>query len=136
IGIRLWAVGKRFGYVTQAQNFRERFESPALGYMLFAVLLILLIPNLLVGVISAGKVLQPITSGAFPDLFPHERTALAGGIPPWLGGLIVSLVVLSYVFMGGLRGAVWAIFFQTLVFLIVGIVAFYLIASKLGGPAA
>jgi SSS family solute:Na+ symporter len=42
---------------------------------------------------------------------------------------------LTYVFLGGLRGAVWANTFQTLVFMCSGMVAFYLISQRLGGLA-
>ena len=31
IGTKLWYHGKRFGYSTQIQFFRDRFQSPALG---------------------------------------------------------------------------------------------------------
>ena len=44
IGIRLWVYGKRYGYVTQIQYFRDRFESNALGYLLFPILVGLVIP--------------------------------------------------------------------------------------------
>lgn len=143
IGIRLWAVGKRHGYVTQCQYFRDRFESPALGYLLFPVLVLLVIPYLLVGVIAAGKFLHSTTAGIFPALFPLPDLVLAdgtsrphplsGGVPPWLGGLVICFVVLFYVFFGGLRGAVWANTFQTIVFLVTGLIAFILISSRLGG---
>lgn len=141
IGIRMWAVGKRYGYVTQCEYFRERFNSPALGYILFPILVLLVIPYLLVGVIGAGKAIQPITAGAFPELFPVMRpdgtpSPLSGGIPPWLGMLAVCLIVLFYVFAGGLRGAVWANAFQTIVFMGTGLVAFFIIADRLGGMQA
>ncbi len=35
IGTRLWRLGKRFGYVTQVQYFRDRWESDGLGLLLF-----------------------------------------------------------------------------------------------------
>lgn len=141
IGIRLWAVGKRYGYVTQCEYFRDRFDSPALGYILFAILVLLLIPYLLVGVIASGRFMQATTAGMFPETFvmtlpngnPHPLT---GSLPLWLGSLVVCLVVLGYVFFGGLRGAVWANTFQTIVFMITGVVAFYLIAQKFGGMQA
>ena len=43
--------------------------------------------------------------------------------------LVVSLVVLSYVFMGGSRGAAFANTFQTIVFMIMGLVAFTFIIN-------
>jgi len=141
VGIRLWAVGKRHGYLTQCQYFRHRFDSNAIGYLLFPILVLLLIPYLLVGVIAAGKFIQATTKGLFPEAFPLELGngaphPLSGGIPPELGGLAISCIVLFYVFFGGLRGAVWANTFQTLVFMITGIIAFYMISSRLGGLAA
>ncbi|HUF63867.1 MAG TPA: sodium:solute symporter family protein [Verrucomicrobiales bacterium] len=138
VGIRLWAAGKRYGYVTQCAYFRDRFESPGIGYLLFPILVLLVIPYLLVGVIAAGKFLQATTAGMFPENFPKllpngDPHPLSGGIPPWLGGLVICAVVLSYVFFGGLRGAVWANTFQTIVFMATGVIAFFMIAGKLGG---
>lgn len=158
VGIKLWAVGKRYGYMTQCQYFADRFESPSFGYILFPILVLLLIPYLLVGVIAAGKFLQAMTKGMFPDTFtmpdinipekvvlvdgvekiipafskPHP---LSGAVPPWLGALVICGVVLFYVFFGGLRGAVWANTFQTIVFMVTGVVAFYMISDSLGGLA-
>ena len=134
IGIRLWALGKRHGYLTQIQFFRARFESDGLGYLLFPILVLLVIPYLLIGIIGAGKVIEPVTAGAFPDLFTHPTiSAWSGGVPPWLTGLVVCVVVLTYVFLGGSRGAAIANAFQTMVFMGMGIVAFYFVVQSLGG---
>ena len=127
IGIKVWAIGKRNGFVTQCQFFRARFESQTLGYVLFPILVGLVIPYLLIGLLGAGRVIAGLTRGAFPAL------SASGAIPPWLTGLVICLVVLTYVFFGGLRGAVWANTFQTLVFMIMGVVAFLLISQELGG---
>lgn len=129
IGIRLWAFGKRLGYVTQVQFFRERFESPWLGHLLFPVLVLLVIPYLLIGIIGAGSVMRGLTAGTFVEAFP----ATNGAIPPWLTGAVICAVVLTYVFWGGVRGAVWANTFQTLVFMGTGLVAFWMISQALGG---
>ncbi len=134
IGMRLWVFGKKYGYVTQIQYFRARFESSRIGYLLFPILVLLVIPYLLIGIIGAGKTLLPVTAGAFPAWFPNPATPQwSGGIPVWLTGLVICGVVLTYVFMGGSRGAAWANTFQTLVFMVMGIVAFVLIAKNLGG---
>ncbi len=132
VGIKLWAIGKRYGYLTQIQFFRERFESDLIGLLLFPILVGLVIPYLLTGLLGAGSVVQALTRGAMPEMF----AATAGGVPPWATGLVVSGVVLTYVFLGGMRGAAWANTAQTIVFMITGLVAFYLISSKLGGAAA
>tara|TARA_B100000963_G_scaffold157794_1_gene137290 strand:+ start:9296 stop:10870 length:1575 start_codon:yes stop_codon:yes gene_type:complete len=134
IGIRLWAFGKKHGYLTQIQFFRARFESDSIGYLLFPILVLLVVPYLLIGIIGAGKTIEPVTAGAFPTLFTNPSAPpWLGGVPPWLTGLVVSLVVLSYVFMGGSRGAAFANTFQTIVFMIMGLVAFVFIINALGG---
>lgn len=133
VGIRLWAFGKRYGYVTQIQFFRDRFESSRLGYLLFPILVGLVIPYLLIGVIGAGNTVRPVTTNAFPTLFPNVGTPWPGAVPPWLTGLVVSIVVLLYVFAGGSRGAAWANTFQTIVFMVMGLIAFCFIYNSLGG---
>jgi len=135
VGIKLWSFGKKYGYVTQIQFFRDRFESDKIGLILFPALVGLVIPYLLIGVVSAGKVIQSLTAGSFPTLFPHAAAPLDGGVPYWLGAAVICLVVLIYVFFGGVRGTAWANAFQTIVFMILGCVTFFAIADKLGGPA-
>ena len=133
IGVKLWSIGKKHGFVTQIQFFRARFESSKLGYLLFPVLVALVIPYLLIGVIGAGKTILPVTAGAFPNLFPNDNPIFHGGVPAWLSGLVICMVVLAYVFAGGSRGAAWANTFQTIVFMGMGLVAFIFIVNKLGG---
>lgn len=133
IGIKLWSFGRRHGYTTQIQFFRDRLESDRIGLLLFPILVGLVIPYLLIGVIASGTVIQTMTSGSFPDLFPTGSPGTHGGIPNWLGSLITCLVVLTYVFFGGMRGTAWANAFQTVVFMVLGILAFHVIATKLGG---
>jgi solute:Na+ symporter, SSS family len=134
IGIRLWVYGKKYGFVTQIQFFRARFDSQRIGYVLFPILVMLVVPYLLIGIIGAGKTVMPVTAGAFPDLFPNVATPqFAGGIPVWLTGMVICGVVMTYVFLGGSRGAAWANTFQTLVFMVMGLVAFVFISKSLGG---
>ncbi|MCP3914990.1 MAG: sodium:solute symporter family protein [bacterium] len=142
IGMKMWAIGKRYGYVTQIQYFRARFDSNGLGWLLFPILVALVIPYLLIGLLGAGSVMRGVTVGMFPETFagiPNPRgegMLFAGAVPPWVTGLVVCGVVLFYIFLGGLRGAAWANAMQTIVFMITGVVAFYLISDKLGGLEA
>jgi SSS family solute:Na+ symporter len=118
VGPRIWSFGKRFGYLTQIQFFRDRWDSSALGLVLFVVLMAFLLPYLLIGVMGGGTTLNQITGGLIPE---------------WLGGLIVCGVVLIYVTVGGMRGTAWVNTFQTLVFMIFGALAFYIIVKHMGG---
>lgn len=132
VGVRLWAFGRRYGYVTQIQYLRERFESPWLGTLLFPAIVGLAVPYLLVGMVGAAGVINSLTVGAFPELFASTR----GGIPGWLTSLVICAVVLHYIFYGGVRGAAWANTFQTIVFMGAGLITFIVIADRLGGMEA
>lgn len=128
VGIKIYRHGRKYGYSTQIQFFRERLESDFLGILLFPILIALLIPYLLIGVIAGGKVISVMTQGAFAA----GTISADGSLPPWVGALIICLVVLTYVFMGGMRGTAWANAFQTTVFMVLGVITFYLLATKMG----
>lgn len=137
IGIKLWALGKRHGYQTQIQFFRDRFQSNHLGAVLFPILALLQMPYIIIGILGAGNMIGTATAGAFPGLFPNaEVPRLSGAIPFWLGTLISTAVVWLYVWLGGARATAWANALQTLIFLVVGVVTFLFIADRLGGAAA
>src|SRR5687767_3865482 len=61
------------------------------------------------------------------------RAISGGGIPYPVGGAIVALVVMSYVFFGGMRGTAWVNSFQTVLFLSFGVVAVVVIGRAIGG---
>jgi len=132
IGVRLWHFGSRFGYTTQIEFFRDRFQSPTLGLVLFPILVGLVIPYLLIGVLGGGITLENVTRGALPSLFPDT----GGGIPKQLGAAVICTVVLIYVFGGGLRSTAWANALQTCVFMALGVITFFVIAGQLGGLQA
>jgi len=46
IGTRLWAVGKRFGLITQVSFFRDRYECSFIGTLIFLVTAAMLFANL------------------------------------------------------------------------------------------
>jgi SSS family solute:Na+ symporter len=121
VGTRLWSIGKRFGYVTQVQYFRERWGSDALGLLLFVVLICLLIPYVLISMMAGGIITSEITAGA---------------VPAWLGNLAICLVVLAYVEYGGMRGTAWANTFQTLVFMSFGAATVFIVVRQMGGLGA
>ena len=73
IGIKLWSWGKKYGYTTQIQFFRDRLESDRIGLLLFPILVGLVIPYLLLGVYAAGGVVETMTAAGPP--------VVAGGVP-------------------------------------------------------
>ncbi len=132
LGVKLWAWGKKYGYSTQVGFFRDRLESDRIGLVLFPILVGLVVPYVLVGIISAGKAIEGATRGDFLGIAGATDT---GAIPAWLTELVICFVVLVYVFFGGMRGTAWANAFQTMVFMILGVVAFFLIADGLAQNA-
>src|SRR5207344_2687263 len=118
IGTRLWALGKKFGFITPVQLFRDRWECGHIGTVIFAVQAALLVPYIVIGVMGGGTVLAAVSGGR---------------VPYWLGGAVVALVVMSYVFFGGMRGTAWVNTFQTVLFLCFGAVALVVIGVGMGG---
>jgi SSS family solute:Na+ symporter len=118
IGTRLWALGKRHGFMTPVQMFRDRWECGHIGTVIFAVQATLLIPYIVIAVVGGGTTLRAVSGGV---------------VPYWLGGAIVSLVVMGYVLFGGMRGTAWVNTFQTILFLSFGAIAVSVIAAGMGG---
>jgi len=116
IGTRLWAVGKRFGHMTQVGFFRDRFECSSTGTLIFVLTAAMLLPYLIISIVGGGTILQALTDGKIS--YP-------------VGGAIVALVVMGTVFFGGMRGAVWVNVLQTLLFLSFGAIAFTVIGHNL-----
>lgn len=130
VGVKIYQFGRKYKYATQVQFFRDRLESDFAGLLIFPVLVVLVLPYLLLGIIAGGGTIAAMTGGAFE---PGGMIPDNGGIPFWMGSLLICLVVLSYVFLGGMRGTTWANAFQTTVFMVLGIVTFYLLTMNLGG---
>jgi SSS family solute:Na+ symporter len=118
IGTRVWALGKRFGFITPVQLFRDRWECSHIGTAVFAVQAVLLLPYVIIGVMGGGTTLSVVSGGL---------------VPFWLGGAVVALVVMSYVFFGGMRGTAWVNTFQTVLFLVFGTLAVAVIGYGMGG---
>ncbi|MBC8030547.1 MAG: sodium:solute symporter family protein [Pyrinomonadaceae bacterium] len=118
IGTRVWALGKKHGFMTPVQMFRDRWECGHIGTVIFVVQAVLLVPYIIIGIMGGGTTLQTI-SGGF--------------VPFWFGGAIVAMVVMSYVFFGGMRGTAWVNTFQTVLFLLFGAVALIVIGVGMGG---
>jgi SSS family solute:Na+ symporter len=132
IGMKLWHFGKKYGYSTQIQYFRDRFQSPALGTILFPILVALVVPYVIINILGAGATIEKVTQGSFPAFF----AASGGGIPKWLGSAVVCLVVLIYVFGGGMRSLAFANGLHASILIVLGAITLFLVVGKLGGPVA
>ena len=200
LGAKVWALGKKHGYVTQISYFRDRYRSEALALLLFVVMVAFVMIYILMGVVGAGRFIKAMTpetwsmpevvtsvevpaevpmdglsipadwqdrlsfdagnrtltltgsagpkrKGALIRMNPEGgkgwivaagelvRDAPRGAVPYPAGMGAICLVVLIYVFFGGMRATAWANTFQTLVFMVMGLIAFVVITKALGGAA-
>ena len=117
-GTRIWALGRRHGFITPVQMFRDRWECSHIGTVIFVVQAALLVPYIVIGVMGGGTALRAISSGA---------------IPYWIGCAVVAVVVMGYVFFGGMKGTALVNAVQTTMFLLVGTTAFLVIGYGMGG---
>ncbi|MFY9572919.1 MAG: sodium:solute symporter family protein [Blastocatellia bacterium] len=118
IGTRVWALGKKYGFITPVQMFRDRWECSHIGTAIFVVQAAFLVPYIIIGVMGGGTALSAISGGR---------------VPYWFGGALVAMVVMSYVFFGGMRGTAWVNTFQTVLFLCFGAIALVVIGLGMGG---
>lgn len=118
IGKKAWVIAKIRGFMTVSDVLRYRWNSSTLGYLSSLILLFYTIPYLMVGIMGGGRTFAGLTNGF---------------IPYWLGALIVTVVVCSYVTVGGMRGTGWTNLVQSIVFLLGGIIFFFIISQALGG---
>lgn len=118
IGTRVWALGKKHGFITPVQMFRDRWECGHIGTVIFVAQAVFLVPYIIIGIMGGGTALSAISNG---------------WVPFWAGGAIVAMVVMSYVFFGGMRGTAWVNTFQTILFLSFGAVALLVIGNGIGG---
>jgi SSS family solute:Na+ symporter len=118
IGTRVWALGKKFGFMTPVQMFRDRWECGHIGTVITVVQTALLVPYIIIGVMGGGTTLNAISGGV---------------VPYWVGGAVVAMVVMGYVFFGGMRGTAWVNTFQTILFMLFGTIAVIIIGSSMGG---
>jgi SSS family solute:Na+ symporter len=137
IGTRLWGLGKKYGHMTQVQYFRDRWQSNGLGTLIFVLTALMLVPYIIIGVMGGGEVMETLSTYTYETVIDGQTVEQkAAWVPYWFGSGLVGMVVMGYVFFGGMRGTAWVNTFQTVLFLTFGAIAIYLISSKLGGFGA
>ncbi|MDZ5077483.1 sodium:solute symporter family protein [Nesterenkonia sp. HG001] len=103
VGKRIWFHGKRGGYVTPRDFFVDLYGSRRLGTFIAVILLVFTLPHLQI----------QLTGGAY-----LMEVASDGALPFWLAGLLFYLVIIIYVWSGGLRAVAWTdVFYGVLLFL-------------------
>lgn len=90
-------IGKKYGYISCADLFIDRYESKFLGIILSIIWLVYSIPYMVGQIQSAGALLQGYTQGF---------------LPYWVGVAFLAGVVILYIIYGGMKSFAWVTLFQ------------------------
>jgi SSS family solute:Na+ symporter len=118
LGYKQWLVGKRHGYVTLGEMLGDRFGSTALRVLVAAVSLVWLFPYVMLQQKGAGQAIVGLTNGA---------------VPFWVGAGGITLFMILYVALSGMRGVAWTDTLQGLFMLSLIWVAVAWVLSAVGG---
>lgn len=104
LGPRIATLGRRYGYISQADLFRDRFNSKAISVIVAISSVLALIPYLTIQITGAGLLFEFATEG---------------NLPFWLGSLIAFGVTTIYVYVSGLKGIGWTNLLQGILMFVV-----------------
>lgn len=97
VGPRVAALGRRHGFVTQAQLITGRFPSRNLSGLIALLSLIAFVPYVTLQMRGAGIVIEAVTDG---------------NVPIWLGSAVAYGIVIAYVLSAGAMAVGWTNTFQ------------------------
>jgi SSS family solute:Na+ symporter len=118
IGKKVWKEGKKHGFITPPELMGHRFSSDSLRMVFLAVMVVFTLPYLATQAIGGGITLEQLTEGAIS----YE-----------MGALIVTLVVVMYVTLGGMRGDAYTDVLQGIMMLVIMLSAVGIVSVGLGG---
>lgn len=120
IGPRVAELGRRHGYMTQADLISDRFSSKGLSMIMAVMSVVALIPYLTIQITGAGLLFSFATEGRFPF---------------WVGSLIAFAVVTLYVYVSGLKGIGWTNLLQGVLMLVVAwVIGISVVVQFFGTP--
>nr|WP_244509994.1 sodium:solute symporter family protein [Halogranum gelatinilyticum] len=121
IGYKQWLVGRTQGYVTLGEMLGDRFGSTGLRALVAGISLFWLFPYVMLQQMGAGEALVGLTDGM---------------IPYWAGAALITVFMIIYVVLAGLRGVAWTDTIQGLFMLTVTWAAVAWVLVAVGGPGA
>ena len=120
LGTRIWALGKRFGYITPADMLADFYESDAVRVLTAAVSVVFTILYIQVQSQGLGYILS-VASG--------------GRVSFEVGTLILLIVAAAYLIAGGLRAVYWTDVIQGVwMYAAVWVGSLVLVYELFGGP--
>ncbi|MCR5481959.1 MAG: sodium:solute symporter family protein [Clostridia bacterium] len=120
VGKKIWYMGKINNYVTATDFFKHQYGSTKLGNFVAIIMIVCTVPYLQIQ-LSGGAYLIQVASGEM--------------IPFAVAAMLFYVVIIIYVWAGGIRAIAWCdIFYGVLLFFGMVFAGFY-VASLVGGPA-
>ena len=118
-----WLLGRKYGYVSCADLFMDRYESKTLGLIWSAIWIAMSAPYVVGQIMGVGVLFEGVTGG----LLSYE-----------FGAIFMMVACMVYIAIGGVRGFAWAAVVQTAsVIGVLGITMIWMAMSYPGGlPAA
>lgn len=121
IGYKQWLMGNQHGYITLGEMLGDQFKSTALRALVALVSLIWLFPYVMLQQIGAGGAIEALTDGT---------------ISFWFGATLITVFMILYVVLAGMRGIAWTDTLQGIFMLVVIWAAFLWILLTTQGIGA
>ena len=118
IGYRVWLLGKQNNLITPPELIEFRWQNQPLKLLFLAVMVIFTLPYLALQPIGAGYLLENLTSGQ---------------IPYFIGATFLTLIIVIYVFIGGMLSVALTDVLQGILMSSLMVLAVLVIAHNLGG---
>ena len=120
IGFQAWRLGKQRGYITPPEMIGDLFQSAPLKVVFLVVMVLFTIPYLALQPIGAGYLIAQLTDGAIPFFW---------------GAILLTVCMVFYVFLGGMRGVVATDVVQGVLMFGLMVLAVVVLGNALGGLA-
>ncbi|MEW5748800.1 MAG: sodium:solute symporter family protein [Candidatus Thermoplasmatota archaeon] len=118
LGRRIWRLGREKGYITPAELIGDRFSSDSLRMVFLGVMVVFTLPYIATQAIGGGIAFETLTDGEVS----YE-----------LGAVLVTIVVVAYVTIGGMRADAYTDVLQGAMMFVTLIAAVGIVSAGLGG---
>ncbi|HEX6988263.1 MAG TPA: sodium:solute symporter family protein [Bacillota bacterium] len=117
-GKRLWVLGKRYNYVSLAQYLGDAYDNRTVAMLTALVQTVFIVPYVTVQLIGTGYIFNTVTGGA---------------IPFEVGAAIMLVVMIIYVWAGGMRAVAWTDTVQGIMMFLAVVGGSFFVTTQLGG---
>ena len=118
IGVRIWRVGRKFGYVTPGDMVGDYYNSHALRILVAVAGILYVIPYVVIQIQAGGLVSQTLVPGK------HSFE---------IGAILLALITTLYIMVGGMRSVAWTDVVQGLMLVGGMFLGGYVAVKTLGG---